>query len=87
MRRHRLPRSRVAGYEVKQVDDTPTRKETIMRTEATASKQLPAAVAVVTHAVENHETWKRAFDAHAGARKSAGVTAAHVNCHAENPMW
>jgi len=56
-----------------------------MQTQANANKQLPAAAAVVTHAVENYETWKRAFDAHAGARRSAGITATNVNRHAETP--
>jgi hypothetical protein len=56
-----------------------------MQTQANKSTRLPAAAAVVTHAVENYETWKRAFDAHAGARRSAGITAVHVNRHAENP--
>jgi hypothetical protein len=85
MRRRRLPRSRVAAYDVMQVDDTPTLEETNMQTQANANTQLPAAAAVVTHAVENYETWKRAFDADAGARRSAGITATHVNRHAENP--
>jgi hypothetical protein len=85
MRRHRLPRSRAAGYGVEQVNDAITRKETNMQTQAHASTQLPAAAAVVTQAVENYETWKRAFDAHADARRSAGITTTHVNRHAENP--
>jgi quinol monooxygenase YgiN len=65
--------------------DTPTRKETIMQTQANASTQLPAVAAVITHAVENYETWKRAFDAHAGARRAAGITATHINRDAEDP--
>jgi hypothetical protein len=56
-----------------------------MQTQANPSTQLPAAAAVVTHAVESFETWKSAFDAHAGARRSAGITAVHINRHAENP--
>jgi hypothetical protein len=68
-----------------QVNDTPTRKETIMQTQANPSTQVLAAAAVVTHAVENYETWKRAFDADAGARRSAGIAAVHVNRHAESP--
>jgi hypothetical protein len=85
MRRHRLLRSRLAGYEVVQVNDTTTRRRTIMQTQANTSTQLPAAAAVVSHTVENYETWKSAFDAHAGARRSAGITAVHINRHAENP--
>jgi hypothetical protein len=55
-----------------------------MQTQTTASS-LPTAAVVVTHAVENFETWKRAFDGHAGARRAAGVVATHINRHAENP--
>lgn len=56
-----------------------------MQTQANANTKVPGAAAVVSHTVENYETWKRAFDAHAGARRSAGITATHVNRHAENP--
>jgi hypothetical protein len=68
-----------------QVNAPTNPKETIMQTQANAATQLPVAAAVVTHAVESYDTWKRAFDSHAGARRSAGITATHVNRHAENP--
>lgn len=55
-----------------------------MQTQTTAST-LPTAAVVVNHAVENFETWKRAFDGHAGARRNAGVVATHINRHADNP--
>src|SRR5689334_17259783 len=45
----------------------------------------PAAAVVVTHEVENYETWKRAFDQHATARKSAGVVSTHINRDAAQP--
>jgi len=56
-----------------------------MQTQANAPAQLPVAAAVVTQAVESYETWKRAFDAHANARRSAGIVATHVNRHADDP--
>lgn len=56
-----------------------------MQTQTHAKSTLPAAAAVVTHAVESYETWKRAFDAHAAARRDAGIIAVHVNRHAEDP--
>jgi hypothetical protein len=46
---------------------------------------LPKAAVVVTHEVEDFETWKRAFDAHAPARRDAGILAAHVNRDSELP--
>ena len=45
----------------------------------------PTAAVVVSHEVENYETWKRAFDQHATARKSAGVIATHINRDAAQP--
>ena len=45
----------------------------------------PAAAVVVTHDVESFERWKRAFDSHAEARRTAGVVATHVNRDAEDP--
>lgn len=45
--------------------------------------QIPAVAVVVTHDVENFDTWKQAFDQHAAARKSAGVVATHINRHAD----
>jgi hypothetical protein len=40
---------------------------------------------VVTHDVESYERWKTAFDAHAGARRGAGIISTHINRHAEDP--
>ena len=45
----------------------------------------PATAVVVTHEVENYETWKRAFDQHASARKNAGVVSTHINRDAGQP--
>jgi hypothetical protein len=57
-----------------------------MQTQTNNTVQPAASAAVVvTHEVEDYANWKRAFDAHASARRSAGVTAAHVNRNAENP--
>ncbi len=55
-----------------------------MQTQAHSSA-LPTAAIVISHTVENFETWKRAFDGHASARRAAGVIAAHINRHADNP--
>jgi hypothetical protein len=85
MRRHRLPPSGAVSYEVVQANTPANPKETIMQTQANATTKLPAAAVVVTHAVESYDAWKRAFDAHAGARRSAGIIAAHINRHADNP--
>ena len=56
-----------------------------MEIQTSAQSQLPAAAVVITHDVEDFSAWKRAFDRHAAARKSAGIVAAHVNQDAENP--
>jgi hypothetical protein len=85
MRIRRLPPSRAVSYDVVQAQRADNPKETIMQTQANATAKLPAAAVVVTHAVESYDAWRRAFDAHAGARRSAGITTAHVNRHAENP--
>ncbi len=45
----------------------------------------PTAAVVVSHEVENYETWKRAFDQHAASRKSAGVVSTHINRDAAQP--
>jgi hypothetical protein len=55
-----------------------------MQTQAHTTKPATAAV-LVTHAVENYETWKRAFDGHAAARRNAGIVATHINRSADNP--
>jgi hypothetical protein len=40
---------------------------------------------VVTHDVESFERWKRAFDAHATSRRTAGIVSAHINRDADDP--
>ena len=47
----------------------------------------PTAAVVVSHEVENYETWKHAFDQHAESRKSAGVVSTHVNRDAAQPNF
>lgn len=56
-----------------------------MQTDTQKQSPLATAAVVVTHAVESYDTWKRAFDAHAGTRREAGIVATHVNRHAEDP--
>jgi hypothetical protein len=56
-----------------------------METSTAAESQLPPAAVVVSHDVEDYTAWKRVFDRHAAARRSAGIVAAHVNQDAENP--
>jgi hypothetical protein len=55
------------------------------QTDTTTSSSTPAIACVVTHAVGDYDVWKRAFDGHAPARRAAGITAAHINRHAEDP--
>jgi quinol monooxygenase YgiN len=50
-----------------------------------AQSQLAPAAVVISHDVEDYAAWKRAFDRHAGTRRSAGIIVAHVNQDAENP--
>jgi quinol monooxygenase YgiN len=56
-----------------------------METRAASQSQLPSAAVVINHDVEDYTAWKQAFDRHAGARRNAGIVAAHVNQDAENP--
>jgi len=56
-----------------------------METRAAPLSQLPSAAVVISHDVEDYLAWKRVFDRHAGARRNAGIVAAHVNQDAENP--
>lgn len=56
-----------------------------MQTQAHAHASLATVAVVVTHAVDSYDTWKRAFDTHAGARRDAGIIAVHVNRHAADP--
>ncbi len=37
------------------------------------------ATLIVTHRVSNYDSWKSVYDAHTGARKEAGITAAKVH--------
>ena len=56
-----------------------------MQTQTNTQKQLPKAAVVITHDVTDYDTWKAAFDAHAPARRNAGIIAAHINRHADDP--
>ncbi|HET6283037.1 MAG TPA: hypothetical protein VFH73_18905 [Polyangia bacterium] len=56
-----------------------------METRAASQSPLPTAAVVINHEVEDYTAWKLAFDRHAGARRNAGIVAAHVNQDAENP--
>jgi len=55
-----------------------------MQTQAHTANLATVAV-LVSHAVSDYDTWKRAFDGHAGARRNAGIIATHINRSAENP--
>ena len=57
-----------------------------MQTQAQTSNLATVAV-LVSHAVSDYETWKRAFDGHAAARRHASIVATHVNRSAENPSF
>jgi hypothetical protein len=48
-------------------------------------QNTPTTAVVVTHEVENYETWKRAFDQHASSRKRAGIVATHINRDSAQP--
>lgn len=48
---------------------------------------IPTTAVVVSHEVENYETWKRAFDQHAESRKRAGVVSTHINRDAAQPNF
>jgi quinol monooxygenase YgiN len=56
-----------------------------MQTQTHAHSSHATAAVVVTHAVESYDTWKRAFDTHAAARREAGIIDVHVNRHAGDP--
>jgi hypothetical protein len=47
--------------------------------------KTPGAGAIIVHDVADYATWKAAFDAHAGARKQAGITGHAVNRRADQP--
>jgi heme-degrading monooxygenase HmoA len=59
--------------------------QTETTTERLASTELPAIAAVVTHEVEDYDAWKLVYDAHAGARRGAGIFATHVNRAVDDP--
>lgn len=56
-----------------------------MNTQTETNPQIPAVAAVVTHDVADFDTWKSAFDRHAGARQQAGIISTHINRHADQP--
>lgn len=56
-----------------------------MQTTTRPATSAPAIAAVVTHDVEDFDRWRKAFDAHAAARRDAGIVATHVNRHADEP--
>jgi hypothetical protein len=62
---------------------------TIMQTQTTTdrvpSTELPAIAAVISHEVNNYDAWKRVYDAHADARRGAGIFTTHVNCAVDDP--
>lgn len=45
----------------------------------------PTVAAVVTHEVKDFDIWKRQFDAHAPARRAAGIVRFHINRSIDNP--
>jgi len=57
----------------------------VRQEEDTTLWDRPLAAAVVVHDVKDYDVWKRAFDAHAGARKRAGLIAHAVNRSVEQP--
>lgn len=87
MRRHRLPRLGFAKYSIlhgaSDALTNPNGGTIIMQTQAQTTNLATVAV-LVSHAVESYETWKRAFDGHAAARRNAGVVATHINRSADN---
>lgn len=56
-----------------------------MDTQTQTNTQIPAIAVVVTHDVADFDAWKRAFDAHAPARRAAKITATHINRHIDTP--
>ncbi len=54
-------------------------------TQQHTSPKLAAAAVVVTHEVADYGRWKAAFDAHAPARKAAGIVRHHINRAADAP--
>jgi quinol monooxygenase YgiN len=43
------------------------------------------AAAIVTHKVKDYSAWRAGFDAHASARKQAGIIGHHINRMADDP--
>src|ERR1700690_2838138 len=56
----------------------PTRGATMENTNTTAA-------AVITHKVKDYGAWKAGFDAHASARKQAGLVGHHINRGFDDP--
>lgn len=57
-----------------------------MQTQTSSSTaEIPSVAAVVTHEVADYAAWKQLFDADAPRRRAAGIIAAHINRHADNP--
>ena len=49
------------------------------------SNELSPVAILISHAVSNYDTWKKAFDDHASARKEASFLGHHVNRGADDP--
>ncbi len=73
---------------------TNTKETTTMQTQTDNSKApstkaptitAPVVAAVVNHRVTDFDTWKAAFDAHAGARAEAGIVSSHINRSVDDP--
>jgi hypothetical protein len=57
-----------------------------MQTTAQRSSQAAASViAIIEHRVANYGVWKKAFDAHAGARAEGGIVGAAVSRAVDDP--
>jgi hypothetical protein len=54
-------------------------------TAQTNPSSAPSIAAIVTHEVADYAAWKKVFDEHASARKSASIVGTHINRSAENP--
>jgi hypothetical protein len=65
--------------------DAPSSAEESTMNQIETSRQTVAVAAVVTHEVSDYAAWKKAFDAHAPARKKGGIVASHINRSVENP--
>lgn len=50
-----------------------------------AAQSLPPAAVIVSHPVADFDAWKIGFDAHANARKGAGMLGHHINRAEDDP--